>query len=70
MFPENDIPIHKDKIYESLFGDYEANFDSMTQAALEMSMHGLLLILERQAKDQLPGGKFWDPSQDVKKTGQ
>ena len=49
MFPENDIPIHKDKIYESLFGDYEANFDSMMQAALEMSMHGLLLILERQA---------------------
>ena len=25
-------------------------------------MHGLLIILERQAEDQLPGGKYFEPS--------
>lgn len=31
-----------------------------------MLMHGLLLILERQAHDQLPGGKYSNPSESVK----
>ena len=57
LFQETQV--HKDEIYDALFkttGD--AKFDSLTQQALEMLMHGLLLILEKQAQDQLPGGKY------------
>ena len=35
--------------------------DTYIKMALEMICHGLLLILEQQAKDQLPGGKMFSP---------
>ena len=34
----------------------KTDFDSITQQDLKMLMHGLILILERQAQDQFPGG--------------
>ena len=67
LFDEDDVPIHKDDVYEALFIPTEdPDFDSITQQALELLMHGLLLILERQAQDQLPGGKYWNPSKTEK----
>ena len=60
------MPVHKDAVYNALLQptDY-ANFDSLTQQALEMLMHGLLLILDRQAQDQLPGEKYYESSDYV-----
>ena len=64
-FPESII--HKDDLYGHLFdesGDEE--LDCLTQESLEILCHALLLILERQATDQLPGGKYWsEPGQPV-----
>jgi hypothetical protein len=57
-----DIPIHKDEIYESLFVDADPELDSLTQMCLELLSHSIMLILDRQAKDQLPNGKYADPS--------
>jgi E1A/CREB-binding protein len=34
--------------------------------ALEIAFGAMLLIVERQAKDQLPGGRYWNMSQAVK----
>ena len=67
LFPESEVPIHKDAIYNAIFeATGDANFDALTQQALEMLMHGLLLILERQEQDQLPGGKYYNPTSSVK----
>ncbi|XP_052280527.1 uncharacterized protein LOC127878134 [Dreissena polymorpha] len=56
--------LHEDEIYRSLFsatGD-PVN-ETYTQMALELICGGMMLILERQAKDQLPGGKFILPGE-------
>lgn len=44
---------HIDTIYDTLLRPYDT--DSTTQVFLEALMHGLLLILEPQAEDQLEG---------------
>ena len=64
-FPESII--HKDDLYEQLFGESgDEELDCLTQESLEILCHALLLILERQAADQLPGGKYWsEPGQPV-----
>jgi hypothetical protein len=54
-----DIPIHKDEIYESLFAD--ADLDSLPQMCLKLLSYRIMLILDRQGKDQLPNGKYTDP---------
>ena len=38
---------------------------TQTQMTLELLSHGILLILDRQAKDQLPTGKYADPSPEL-----
>jgi E1A/CREB-binding protein len=59
-----DIDLHKDEIFDSLFNNEtnEPILELYTQMVLEMSCGGMLLILERQAKDQLPGGRYYEPS--------
>ncbi|XP_003729015.2 uncharacterized protein LOC100888157 [Strongylocentrotus purpuratus] len=65
------IEIHKDVMYEALFAESEdTDFTTYTQVALEMVLTGMLLILERQAKDQLEGGKFFAPSANLLKSAQ
>lgn len=39
----------------------QPELDSLTQLALEM-----LILVERQAASQLPGGEYWEPSSDLK----
>ena len=45
--------------------DVDPEFDSLTQMALELLVHSILLILDRQAKDQLPSCKYADPSPEL-----
>lgn len=61
------VVIHRDALFESLFHDEEGSIqmDTFTKMALEMICHGLLLILERQAKDQLPEGKYSQPNEHL-----
>lgn len=47
-----DIPIHKDEIYESLFADPE--LDSLPRMCLKLLSYRIMLILDRQGKDQTP----------------
>lgn len=62
IFPEESV--HKDEVYDSLFENTDdAVFETYTQMALELALGGMLLILERQAKDQLPGGIYYEPSE-------
>ena len=57
------MDIHKDAMYNELFADQQdADFQTYTQVALEMVLTGIVLILERQAKDQLEGGKYFNPT--------
>ncbi|CAC5414940.1 unnamed protein product [Mytilus coruscus] len=57
------VEVHRDSIFDSLLKDTDDPVSEMyTQMALELCAGGMLLILERQAKDQLPGGKFYEPS--------
>ena len=64
LFP--DIDIHNDDMYDELFQESDdADFCTYTQVALEMILTGIVLILERQAKDQLEGGKYFAPSNSL-----
>ena len=63
------VEVRRDKIYEDLFKNSEdAEMETYTQVALEMVVTGLVLILERQARDQLSGGQFASPYEQVKKS--
>lgn len=62
----HDIDVHKDDMYHALFcetGDPE--LDSLTKMALELTVNAMMLILDRQAKDQLPGGRYSNPSPEL-----
>ena len=48
------------EIHEKLFEETDADVEAMCLQALEVSSCAMLLILERQCQDQLPGGKYWD----------
>lgn len=66
LFPEEIAEQHKDELYEELFRESaDEEFQVMTQQALELVMSSMLILLERQAADQLPGGKYWEPSEQV-----
>ena len=61
-----DIDIHKDEVYEALFAETgDPELDSLTQMALEIVINAMLIILDRQAKDQLPDGKYFEPSPEL-----
>ena len=57
-----DIPEEsKDEVYQCLFADCsDPQIEGLTIQALEMASCAMLLILNRQCQDQLPGGKYWD----------
>ncbi|XP_035673217.1 uncharacterized protein LOC118413793 [Branchiostoma floridae] len=48
-------------ILQTLSEDEE--LDLLTQQALEVVCAAILILLERQAEEQLPGGKYWQPSE-------
>lgn len=60
------VPVNKASVYDTLFSETDDPVaETYTQMALELAVGGMLLILERQVKDQLPGGKFYDPRVEV-----
>lgn len=64
LFPQ--VGLRKDDLYTSLFTDSnDVLLDTYTQMFLELMCQATLLVLERQAKDQLKGGKFCEPSDKV-----
>ena len=68
---DNEVEMHKDELFYKLFeetGDTE--FDVLTQQCLEVVFHAILIILERQCVDQLPGGKYWCPTEKVQRAAE
>ena len=64
-FDLNVAPIDKSIVYDSLFEVDDQEFQILTQQALELICSALLLCLERQCEDQLPGGKYWSPDEKL-----
>ena len=58
LFDEDIVPIHRDELFDSLFQEQSVQLETLTQEALE------IILFERQAQDQLPGGKYASPSSD------
>lgn len=57
-----EVDLSADPISTQLLEETPADLECMTIQALELSSCAMLLILQRQCKDQLPGGKYWEPS--------
>ena len=71
VFEPRDVKIHKDKLYEKLFEDTgNIEFVVLVQQSLEIISHAFLIILERQAIDQLPGGKYWNSDDQIQKAAE
>jgi hypothetical protein len=63
----NTFHLTRDCVYESRMAPSEdLMHDTYSQIALELCFGGMLLILERQAKDQLPGSGFWNVNDETK----
>ena len=56
IFSEDIVMINKDSMFEELFKPLEPKLQILTQQALELMCGSVLLVLERQCQDQLPGG--------------
>ena len=54
-----------DDVAQKLLEPCDAESETLTIQALELISCAVLLILQRQCKDQLPGGKYWDVSPEV-----
>ena len=57
------IPIKEDAVLESLL--VPTIFNQVTVKVLEKFCAAILVVLERQLHSQLPGGVFWEESNDV-----
>ena len=56
-----DVDVNKDEVYERLFTEcIDPEMEVLCIQALEMSCSAVLLILNRQCQDQLPGGRYWN----------
>ena len=65
VFDINLVPIDQSVVFENLLESDDQEFQVLTQQALELVCSAMLLCLERQCEDQLPGGKYWSPSPDL-----
>ena len=59
--------VNKDNLYDKLFEDNnsDADLEVLCIQALELICCATLLILERQCKDQLPVGRYLNPSKET-----
>jgi len=60
VFSKDDASITRDEVYQSLTEPADPLVDTYTQMALEFCCGAMLIILERQGRDQLPGGRYSD----------
>ena len=67
VFNEEIAPVEKDAIFDKLVICDDEDFNALTQQALELICSALLLVLERQCEDQLPGGKYSSPSESLRR---
>ena len=65
VFDINLVPIDQSVVFENLLESDDQEFQVLTQQALELVCSAMLLCLERQCEDQLPGRKYWSPSPDL-----
>ena len=56
--------VKRDVVYDSLFGKYD-EFDSLTLEALSAIFKQVSPMLKRQLVDQLPGGKYYIPNDQL-----
>ena len=70
LFDDNVVAHHRDKLYKKLFEPTTDSFDIITQPCLQVLFHVILVILERQCIDQLPGGKYWNTTDSIKSMAQ
>ena len=57
------VKISADEIYYELFTETnDVELDTLTQECLEMICCSCALVIVRQLEDQLPGGKFYQPT--------
>ena len=49
-------------------GVMDPGLDSLTQIAVELIATEMLILVERQASSQLPGGKHWSPTRSLQKS--
>ena len=64
LFDEDIVPIHRDDIFDSLFQEQSVQLETLTQEALQIIFNSWIILFERQAQDQLPGGKYASPSSE------
>ena len=65
LFNEEVVPIHCNEMYESLFKEQSEQLETFTQKALEIIFNSWIILFERKAQDQLPGGKYATPSPEL-----
>ena len=65
IFSEEISPVEKNAVFHKLIVCDDEDFNALTQQALELICSALLLVLERQCEDQLPGGKYFSPSESL-----
>ncbi|CAH1248547.1 Hypp8230 [Branchiostoma lanceolatum] len=64
LFNGEVVTRHKDAMISSLFEASEDDeLDILTQQALEVVCAPILILLQRQAEEQLPGVKFWETTE-------
>ena len=66
VFDEEIVHLHKSCVFDSLLQTSDHEFDVLTQQATELICSAMLLVLENQCEDQLPGGKYWQPDENFK----
>ena len=52
-------------MYKSLFKEQSEQLETFTQKALEIIFNSWIILFERKAQDQLPGGKYATPSPEL-----
>ena len=63
IFDVNIAEVHRDDLFFCLFDSDDIKVNNLTQQTLEIIFfHIFVILLERQAADQLLGGKYWQQS--------
>ena len=65
VFYEEVVPLHKSCVFDSLLQTSDHEFDVLTQQATELICSAMLLVLGNQCEDQLSGGKYWQPDENL-----
>ena len=68
LFP--DFPPDKDKLWNALFKPVSSELEDLTKQALIIIAHSLFLCMKRQVSDHLPGGKYHESSERLRKETQ